>query len=759
LTKDGQCQCKKKDCKSAGKHPIFSGAKRGATIDPDQIRLEGNRYPDANVGLHLGLSGLVCVDVDPRNGGGETLTRLETQHGCLDAGIVAKTGGDGTHHFFKAGETPVSRGAKLGAGIDLLQNNLYPVIPPSTHASGRAYQWARGSDPWSAGFLLSPVPAWLLDILSSRSAETQDQKIDHDEFGVALSTEGFVWDIDSTARLRSALRFIPADDYKTWLRVGAAIHHAFGGREDGRELWDEWSLGSDYFEGCPAKYVADEQERTWGSFDATRPGGVTVGSIYYDAKEQGWVDPRKGSDPDTLGDISNGERFAARYRGRFLYCHSDKMWRLWDGQRWAICGSCEEIEAAKDVAHEMMREAISNIDTDDLGKGPSEAYKQARLVHRSIARIKAMVELAQSAPGMSVSSSAAFDADPWLLGVPNGVVDLQTGKLRASDPVLRISKQAGVDFDPDAECPLWDDFLTSTFGNHATVAFIHRAIGYTLTGSITEEKLFFLHGNGRNGKSVFANVLSALLGEYSMTVGPELLKASKHNDREAMLAKAELPGARLVLANEVGQSDTWHDQRTKEITSRERISARTNYSRPFSFLPTHKTWVRGNYKPAILDSGEAMWRRLVLIPFLVQIAQGEEDPHLEEKLLKELPGIMARAVRGCLDWQRGGLRIPRSIQAATAQYRVDTDITGQWIDQDCEARAGDRILIWEAFACYQHFCNEANVSTESRPAFTRRMEARGFPKQKSNGKDYLRGLRLRPREEPSHRDFSEDDTL
>lgn len=280
---DGECTCGKPDCKTPGKHPISRGRNRGTTMDPDRVSYEGVSYPDANVAAHLRLSGLACIDVDPRNGGDETLARLEREHGRLDAGIVAETGGGGTHHFFRVPTDHKLLPCKgsLGPGIDVLSGNQYPVLAPSKHKSGAIYRWRPGCDPWENGFMLSPLPSWVTERANRKPVGT----VVTDDLSEATP--------EKLARLRSALNSIPADERDTWLRIGAALHNASGGGADGRELWDEWSAGSDDFDGCPQKYDPADQNRTWQSFDVRRADGVTVGSIFYEAKQYGWIDPRR----------------------------------------------------------------------------------------------------------------------------------------------------------------------------------------------------------------------------------------------------------------------------------------------------------------------------------------------------------------------------------------------------------------------------------------------------------------------------------
>ena len=742
----GDCRCSNSNCGKPGKHPIKSGTDRGATKDTGQIIRDFNRYPTANIGVHLGLSNLVCLDVDPRNGGDKTLADLERKHGPLLAGIVSETGGGGTHHFFiapKEGARLPSKGS-LGPGIDLLHGNAYPVIPPSAHASRTPYRWAKGSDPWEGGWLLSPLPPWLFQLGGGTTDHAASTASGDEDWAQDIPSGRPVnWKPDNVARLRSALKVIPSDERKTWLRVGAALHQASQGGDEGRDLWDEWSRGSEEFEGCPEKFNVADQEQTWAGFEIERTNPVTVGSIFHMANERGWTDPlKRSSGPDTVGDISNGRKFAAKYIDKLLFVRWTGHWLRWDDLRWGACEGDQHMLAAKELADKLVREAA-----DAFTRQPDDANKRrhglALAVHRSLPRLHAMLEAASTELGMNLPTPTYLDPDPLLLGVRNGVIDLRTGRLLAGEPAQRISKQAGAPYLTGAQCPRWEKFLLEVFGFSVVVNFVQRLVGYTLTGLVDEEILIFMFGTGANGKSVFANVLTALFGDYAVTVGTELL-ARNRAEGETARYKTKLQGARLALANEVGQADTWDDQRVKEITSREHIAARLLYQEAYSFMPTHTLWVRGNHQPTILDASDGMWRRLILLPFVRQFAPDERIPDLDRQLIRqELSGILAWAVRGCLEWQSRGLDVPASIAGATQRYRSESDVIGQWIAQRTEASAGARLTPALAYRDWREFAQAMGLSPGAQPLFTRRVRAAGVLYQKSNGLGVFPNLKLK----------------
>lgn len=448
---------------------------------------------------------------------------------------------------------------------------------------------------------------------------------------------------------------------------------------------------------------------------------------------------------ESYGDISNGRRFAEKFRGIFLFSHATSTWYLWDGQRWKPCDTGEAIAAAKAIADECISETLTRL-KDEGTESAKRSHTQALAVHRSIQKLEAMLKAASSEPGMSIAHPGLFDADPWKLNVRNGVLDLKTGELLPARPEMRGSRLAGVAYDRLAECPMWIDFVHAIMHSDSEmVGFLQRVCGYALTGFVDEEKLFFFYGTGANGKSVFANILLAAFDEYGVTVRAALLaRDPKGSGSDAEREKARLPGARIALMNETGQADIWDDQRTKELVSRENISARQLYAESFEFTPTHKLIIRGNHQPGAMDGSDGFWRRIVLIGFTRQFGEAERIPDLDRQIIeRELPGVLAWMVDGCLEWRKNGLQVPAKVTAAVNAYRKDTDLMGEWIASECTRTPEAEGVSSELFSDYVDFLKDANVKAPSRNVFGRQLVQRGFRKRESNGKVFYSGLAVR----------------
>lgn len=340
--------------------------------------------------------------------------------------------------------------------------------------------------------------------------------------------------------------------------------------------------------------------------------------------------------------------------------------------------------------------------------------------------------------------SEIWDRDPMLLGTAKGTINLTTGKLAPADPALNITKLAGCE--PSSKPPAqWLKFLgEATGGNEEVVDYLQRVAGYCLTGLITEHALFFVHGPGGNGKSVFVNLLQHILGDYSKVSAMETFTASKysrHSTDEAMLK-----GARGVFASETEEGRAWAEAKIKQMTGGDPITARFMRQDNFTFTPQFKLMIIGNFAPSLQNVDAAMRRRFHVIPFSATPLR--PDPMLEQRLKEmEGPQILGWAIRGCLEWQRTGLARPGAVANATEEYFREQDILGQWIEERCELGLGK----WEekalAFADWCKFAKAQGEEPWSQKSFGSKLVKRGIAvnRLQSDGtrKKVYRGLALK----------------
>lgn len=461
-----------------------------------------------------------------------------------------------------------------------------------------------------------------------------------------------------------------------------------------------------------------------------------------------------------FGDVWNGARHADRLRGRRIFVSAEGNWLHWTGQRWAAMTPEQVADDAKETSAAILA-ATAEAFRKDNSRDNQTMMDKATKLHGNAEALARMEKMARSEPGMHVASPAEFDADPFALTCLNGIVDLHTGRLRQTRPEDLVSKLAGCAYDPDAGCPMFESFLETIMPDPEIRAFVQRAVGYTLTGLVREEKFFLAYGTGQNGKSVFANTIAAMLGEYVVTLGAPLITLRKHeNEAERMMAR--LPGSRLALVNETAQGEVFDSARVKAIASREKLSARKLRHEGFDFMPSHKLWIRTNHLLGSLDSGDGFWRRCTPIPFTVRVPDEKKIDDLDDKIIaSELPGVLAWAVRGAVDWLRGGLRVPLAIKEVVAQYREETDLLGEWLAENTERDPEGMVTVMQAYADYAEHCRESGMKPGSKNTFARTMTDRGFKRDKDTSKRRFIGFRLRRRadEEFANADDPEAEAL
>lgn len=440
------------------------------------------------------------------------------------------------------------------------------------------------------------------------------------------------------------------------------------------------------------------------------------------------------------GDILAGRTFARAMRGKLRYMGAADKWLRWDGTRWAWCSCGEEMASAKKVAGKILDHAAKLFASDPTRYKKLMAFATSL---QNLKRLQAMIELAKSEDGMAVGHMSELDSDPWLLGVRNGVVNLKDGGLLAPDPAMLITRQAAAEYHDDAQCPKWLEFLNQIFnGDQDTIDYIQRALGYTLTGTTTEEALFICFGHGANGKSVFSNVVSTIMGEYARMAPASLLTVRRADDSGPRNDLAMLCGARLVSINETQSGDRLDEQIVKSLAGREMISARFLHKEFFEFWPTAKPWLRTNHKPIITGEDDGIWRRLQLISFARKFSEDERDPWLESKLLEERDGILAWMVRGCLAWRQHKLKQSASVRRESATYRKESDLLGEFLEEMAKADPEAKVEQLHLFNAYRNWHESNGTRAGSKHTFTKKLAERGYGTSKSTNRRFYTGVTL-----------------
>ncbi len=436
-----------------------------------------------------------------------------------------------------------------------------------------------------------------------------------------------------------------------------------------------------------------------------------------------------------LTDLGNAQRLVASHGDDLRYAHQLNRWFVWDDMRWADDATAEVERRAKRTVRAMYALAAG----EDVDEDKAKALIKHALRSESHKAIGAMVALSKSEPGVPVMVDD-LDRNPWLLNVQNGTLDLRTGELRPHRREDLLTKLAPVTYDANAGCPLWLAFLDRIMDrNQDLIRFLQRSIGYTLTGSARERVLFMLHGGGANGKSTLLETMAALLGDYGKSTRAETLLV-KHYDGGIPNDLAALKGARFVSTSETEEGKRMAEALVKALTGGDTLSARFLRGEFFTFRATFKLWLATNHKPIIRGSDPAIWDRIKLVPFDVRIPDAEQDKELPAKLLAELPGILAWAVRGCLEWQTThSLGIPTEVRVATANYRADMDTVAAFVDDCCVVGANLTVEAGQLYEAYKDWCTASGEKFMSKKALGQRLLERPQFQPTRVGKKGTRG--------------------
>jgi putative DNA primase/helicase len=471
---------------------------------------------------------------------------------------------------------------------------------------------------------------------------------------------------------------------------------------------------------------------------------------FYDPNRNGkakakLADPvdRMGSQPAqaasfVLTDAGNGERLFHRHGDKLRFVALWKKPICYTGSYWAV----DETSAVDRLALETIRALKAEgarlaQSEDDEQHLLGLKYQKHAHACEATKKKRDMVGEASKVKGAMIMPDR-LDADPWLLNVKNGTIDLRTAELRPHNRLDYITKICPVEYDEFAKCPTFEAFLKAVFANKPRlISFVRRAIGYTLTGIATERAMFFHYGIGANGKSTLLGVVRELMGDYSTQTAADTLMAKRNEGIPNDIAR--LKGARYVSAVETDEGRYLAEGLIKRMTGGEDVlTGRFLHAEFFDFKPEFKLHLATNYKPMIRGTDPAIWDRVKLIPYDVRFFDDREealkqcgdptrvkDKDLPAKLRDELPGILAWAVAGCIEWQAEGLGATPEVVKATKAYREEMDRLGDWIDERCEVGSECSAFSSELFGNYQKWAETNGEKPMNQTAFGRQLTVRG----------------------------------
>jgi putative DNA primase/helicase len=437
-------------------------------------------------------------------------------------------------------------------------------------------------------------------------------------------------------------------------------------------------------------------------------------------------------------DLGNGELLAYLHGAELRFDHRRGVWLCWAGHWWQVDADRYVQRLMSVVLRQRYHKAL------DLDTEQREGEAKWALRSEARGRIEAALFLAQAIEPIA-DDGEDWDANPDLLGVLNGVLDLTDGTLREGHPEDRISVHLPWPFDSEAKCPRWERFIGEIFaGKPELPPFVQRSIGYSLTGSTKEQCFYVLYGTGQNGKGCFLETLRHVFGELSFDPGFSAFEqAGLYAHPEQV---AELAGKRFVTASETAERSRLNEARLKALSHGDTTSAAFKYARRFQFTPQAKVWLSVNSKPKVADDSRGFWRSVKLIPFDQVFEGATDDKNLTPALKAEAVGILRWAVDGLRAWRAEGLGTPECVQAATDIYEDESNPLTDWLEDRTEIIPDMVMANSVLYSDYTDWAEKEGLRDReclSVRSFGRYLTRLGFEKVRTAERRGYRGLRLR----------------
>ena len=438
-----------------------------------------------------------------------------------------------------------------------------------------------------------------------------------------------------------------------------------------------------------------------------------------------------------MSDGGNAKLFAELHSDKMQFNHTNKIWYVWNGQYWQKDVKKEIYSYALDVSQVRQRNAIT---IEHPGEKSAMFNFGVRSGNKS--NMDSMLSVASTLPEFATTSDD-WDQDVLLFQCNNGILVLTDESFIQGKPEHMISQSSGINYDSNADCPSFDQFLIDIMnGDEELAEYLLMCLGYSMSGLTEEQCMFILNGNGANGKSVLLDLMSHVLGDYLVHTRFDafLKKYNSANTNDL----ARLSKARIVTANESGEGKNWDQERIKEMTGGDKITARFLYGEFFEFRSKVKLWCATNNLPKTDDLSDAFWRRMVVIPFDRQFKGENRNTNILAELKQESSGIINRLYQGFLQWTYTTLKKqPPRVVIAVNEYKAESDVVAQWIDETGVEKNGSYDST-PAKVVYHYYMDwhEKNASGKPVPQITfgKRMKSIGMESEKIGGNRVYVGI-------------------
>jgi len=740
--------------------PVKRGSKKPGSVVGDQWQSKSSRDPkvitawfagtDHGIALHCGRSGAVVFDVDAP----AKLPDVLREH--LDAAPYQSTRnndpGRGHYVFLQpAGRTIGNSAGKLANGWGEVRGaNGVIIVAPSQHEkrdAGGRYEWVRtGPVPE-----LAAEPAEQLNDASPAEDAANDEQVR--EFiaaHTAASRPGILAGLVATLKKNFAAGE-SRHQSTTSVLVGAmkeartGFYSAQEAIETLKPMFITAAMKPPASDKQGAERDNDEAENEFAGILAWAVGQALAADLDEVRRR---VEEKLPADDNDEPDVIHGAhlgmaiKLARRYNGKLLYVHPIG-WHRWDGKRFER----DTTGATRRAVHSVIKSERAKLDSlpfEDRAKRAKELarYETASAITGILTEAAVLREFAVSVDDI--------DADPWLFNCANGTLDLRTMELRKHDPADKITKVARGAYHPAASSGAeWSKFIERVLPDNDVRGYWQRIIGLSLLGKVNGDKQIapIMTGKGANGKTTAVEAVSFAMGDYAATADPALLMSKRGDTHPTGIA--DLLGKRLVITSETEQDRRFDIPLLKRLTGGDTIKARYMRQDFFEFQPSHLLLLSTNHLPRVDDDTEAVWRRIRVIPFDVQIPEAERDDELGERLQVEADAVIAWVVAGWIAYRDHGLKpVPAAVLEATGQYKAESDAIGRFIEDECLTAPALSATTAVLYDRWQGWATRERVPELSKVAFGRVLDSKGYPAdQKAHGRP-RRGICPRPRGEP-----------
>ena len=646
-----------------------------------------------NIGLILGnMSRLLDVDLDCCEAKTLADIILPLPSATFDRGTA-----DSGHYLYNAittGPRKAFTSADKSTLVELRGDGAQTMIPPSVHPNGIRLEFTSFSEEANPIAYEELLKAVNLLAACSEIAQNWQEGCRHE---LALSFSGFArkHGLEPNFIMQIMQRICQiANDPEVEDRLNA-VRSTFD-----RPL--ETLIGFSGLLECLGEATAKRIADRFAGHSGQTIKGTNLTTIQHNI--DGVVNYGQFADKANVTEAKMGTAFAEWLDGKAVYVFEKKQWMIWNGSYW----KADQRSLITRLAYQFVTEAKAAL--VDIGKY-SDLSNLSQF--ESINRLENITKFATTDRSVSASE---FDTDPFLLAASDMWIDLTNGEAVAPNPSKLVSKALSVNFDQAADCPNFMKFLDDIFEcDQELIGFVQRAIGYSLTGSTSEQCLFIMIGDGANGKSTFINVINKLLGLYGSTAASQTLIANGGNSIGDDLV--DLIGARLITVSETEEGQSLAEAKIKQMTGGDRLKGRPLYGTHIQFNIIGKLWLATNSLPQINNTDHGIWRRIKAIPFNRTFSADEQDKTLGDKLIQELPGILNWAIEGCLSWQANELQTPQVVEDQVAEYKSAMDSISQFVRDECEQDSKHICAASKFYQAYRDWCVSAGRKPQSQAAF------------------------------------------